>query len=326
MEILPGIHRVLAPHQDRYLFQHIIITKEVIVFVDAGISSTPDEAIIPYMRLNKLDRGQKKYLIITHSDSDHCGGASRLKDFYPDLIIMSSVLEKPLIENADLNIIKRYHEFSEFGVSRDNSVLSSIKKNLGSKVNVDLAFYHSELLRVSNDMELKIINTSGHTLGHISIYIKSKKCLIMTDALNLDGVYSIDGKKILCPTYRYTNNYLSTIKIISNLDLEIMLGSHYEAIIGKENIEKFIEVSKNYVHVVEEYILDEVDRNEYVTLKSLIRNAGSEIAPGNRKIDSYYCLQGGLEILKQKKIIESYKEDNKIKWGYSNKLVTGDNQ
>lgn len=314
MEVLPSIHRILAPHQDRYLFQHIIINEEVMIFIDAGVSTTPKEILIPYLKKHDLEKGQRKYLIITHSDSDHCGGTNELKRIYPDLIIIAGLKERKLLEDKDFNLANRYLEFQKEGITRSVQIIENISTNLGDTFLIDIGMSELDTIKIDDDTDLRIIETFGHTVGHISVYIEKLKCLIMTDALNGDGVYSISGEKVLCPTYRYTSRYLETIEKIKSLDVEFMYGSHYEAFQGKKQIDKFINLSKKYVERVEQYILDSLTGNEKKSLADLIDSAGLELVPKDRKTDFYYSLQGGLEYLLERNIIQFENINHKVYW------------
>jgi glyoxylase-like metal-dependent hydrolase (beta-lactamase superfamily II) len=314
MEVLKGIHRIEVPYQNRYLYQHLLIGDDKIIFIDAGIYNTPDEVLIPYLERNKLDKGQDKYLIITHCDADHCGGSKSLKEIYSDIVVMSHIIERPYIEDSKLNLSYRYGEFEHIGVKRSPEKYNEIYHNLGQGVPVDISLTGDEEIRLSSDWHIRIVFSPGHTAGHIFVYDQKNNCAIITDALLGDGIYSRTGEIMLCPTYRYTEEYLYTLDVVSDLNVDVLYTSHFPEIKGREKIKQFLAKSKSYVDSVESYIVEKLNQYGEVTLKGLIEESGERLGPESRKVDKYYCLQGGLERLRKKEKVMLRESIEKQTW------------
>ena len=314
MEMSIGIHRIEVPYQNRYLYQHILVGDDKIVFIDAGISSTPENVLIPYVESNNFDKGQDKYLLITHCDADHCGGSSSLKRYYPELVVLAHTIERPYIEDPSLNLAYRYAEFDHIGITRPQEKYTELLYNLGDGVKVDISLNGKEEISLSSDWKVKIIFSPGHTAGHVFVYDEKNNCAIITDAVLGDGIYARTGEVMLCPTYRYTDEYLSTIETVSALHVNRLFTSHFPEINGRENIHQFLAKSRNYVHLVENYIIEKVRKHGKVTLKNLIEESGSILGPEDRAIDQYYCLQGGLERLRKKGILQLLESNDNQVW------------
>ena len=78
MEILKGIHRIRTALGPRNLYQNLLIGERC-VLIDTGLTRTPEEVILPYLR--KVGRSPEDIglTLISHADADHFGGNENLK-------------------------------------------------------------------------------------------------------------------------------------------------------------------------------------------------------------------------------------------------------
>ncbi|WP_010281011.1 MBL fold metallo-hydrolase [Bacillus timonensis] len=314
MEVHQGFHRIEVPYQNRYLYQHILIGNEKLLIIDTGINSTPEEVLLPYLNEKNINTNLDIYILITHCDADHCGGASVLKKYFPNAKIMAHQREVPYLENPTLNLSYRYGEFESIGIKRSPKKYEQLLQALGEGVKVDIELNGNEKISLSKDWEVKIINSPGHTAGHVLVYDSLNKCAIITDAVLGNAILTRTGKKALCPTYRYTNEYLRTIEIVRELNVNILYTSHFPIIDGKQRISDFLNESREYVFLVEKYIHEKMKQNGELTLKLLIEEADDSLSPTDRKIDLYYCLQGGLERIKEQGLFELIKLNGQEIW------------
>ena len=133
---------------------------------------------------NNFDLSNLTKIIITHHDHDHMGVLYEIKEKYPHIQVVSSLIEKPYIEGTKKSLRleqaeKIYPILSEaekINAEYFHNILKSIKH-----VPVDIT--------IDGDKELdwcggiKIIATPGHMPGHISIYSREFKTLITGDAM-----------------------------------------------------------------------------------------------------------------------------------------------
>lgn len=89
-------------------------------------------------------------ILITHHHSDHVAGLRELKQKFPEVKIIAFVRDKKRIPSAT--------DFVE-----DN-----------------------EVIKIST-LEIKVIHTPGHTLGHICYYLKNQNVIFTADTLFISG-------------------------------------------------------------------------------------------------------------------------------------------
>lgn len=103
-----------------------------------------------------------KYIILTHSHSDHICGVNEHKAEFPDAKIVAYKDEEAMLENPNLN------QSPGFGVPYSTKA--------------DILVSDGDELKVG-DVTLKFIHTPGHTEGGMCIYVKEAKALFSGDTL-----------------------------------------------------------------------------------------------------------------------------------------------
>ncbi|MCR2805547.1 MBL fold metallo-hydrolase [Paenibacillus soyae] len=129
-------------------------------------------------------------LILTHQDLDHIGSAQALKEWAGSgLRIYSHPLEKPYIE-GQRRLLKLTPGAIEAAVqAMPDSVppewKEAFRRTLEQppRVEVDHEIGHLELLPLAGG--LRVLETPGHTPGHISLYHAESGTLIAGDALQV---------------------------------------------------------------------------------------------------------------------------------------------
>lgn len=135
-----------------------------------------------------LSCSQLSHVVITHHDHDHMGALADLKRRYPKILVVAGEKEAPYIsgerkflrlEQAEAMQTALPPEQQTFGLEFCR-LLERIKP-----VPVDLMVREGDRLPWCGGCT--ILETPGHTPGHISLYINEAKTLIAGDAAVLEG-------------------------------------------------------------------------------------------------------------------------------------------
>lgn len=169
----------------------ILRDEKEVILVDCGYTGFLDkmEAAI---RQAGMEPSQITKVIITHQDHDHIGSLAALKQKYPEIQVIASSAEAPYIsgELKPLRLVQAEafqehlpEEQKEFGKAFCN-ILRSVQP-----VPVDLKVQGGDHFDWCGGCE--IIDTSGHTPGHISLYLKKHGAIITGDAAALENEYLV---------------------------------------------------------------------------------------------------------------------------------------
>ena len=140
------------------------------------------------MKQEGLDCNDLTKILITHHDHDHMGALADFKQKYPNIRIVASEIEAPYIsgekkslrlEQAEALLTDAEGEQKVFGEAFCK-ILKSVKPT-----GVDITVHGGEFFDWCGGCE--ILDTFGHTPGHISLYLQSKSTVIAGDAAVLEN-------------------------------------------------------------------------------------------------------------------------------------------
>lgn len=145
-------------------------------------------AIEKAMKENHLNYAELTHILVTHQDHDHMGALCALKHKYPRLQIVASEKEAPYISGKRKSLRLEQAEALQHLLPEDQKTFGEEFCNLLRSVEpaeVDLMVQDGDTFDWCGGCE--IVGTPGHTPGHISIYVKSKKTFITGDAAALEN-------------------------------------------------------------------------------------------------------------------------------------------
>ena len=149
-------------------------------------------------------------VIITHDDHDHLGCLYQLKQNNKNLNIFCGEHEKQAVsgETKSERLNQAELLFDEMPQEFKNWAENFIKKLKNIKrVEVDKVFKDNELF----EEEIIIVNTPGHSKGHISLFLPKTKILIAGDAIVVqNGEFDIANTS-------YTLDMKNTIKSVEKI-------------------------------------------------------------------------------------------------------------
>jgi len=238
MEIMPNIYLLKVPIPDNplgFLNAYLIKTNEGSMLIDTGWNT--DQAFVSLT--NQLEAigvvwSDIRYIVITHAHPDHFGLVGRLVQHTKAKIVMHE------LENALIH--ERYQDFDnlleEMGYwLRINGVPENTRPLLQRSSLPRLGFVAvakpniivqgGEHIKLA-DFDFEILWTPGHAQGHICLYEPNRQILFSGDHVlaEITPNVSMHVQSMSNPLA----DYLSSLKSISKLPVEIALPAHGEFI------------------------------------------------------------------------------------------------
>ncbi len=199
----------------------VLLDNKEAVLIDCGYTGFLPNIETELLRNGIAPKSLTK-ILITHHDHDHMGSLYDLKEKYTHINIISSEIEADYIsgKSKSLRLVQALKmqnnlpdEQKAFG-EQFISMLNQVKS-----VATDLVVNDGDVLDICGGLE--IIDTSGHTKGHISLYLPKHKTIVAGDAIvlehekpaianpqfafdeeaaisSLNKLLSLDAKRIIC--------------------------------------------------------------------------------------------------------------------------------
>lgn len=179
MEIYPNVHHIPGVIANPYL----LIDPDGLTLIDAGMPGSEKKILHYISELGFMSKDLKR-IIITHADFDHVGGLAALKKV-SDARVLGSALEAAAMAAGRSS--RRIHP--------KNTLLMLLFRLMGrfektAKVEADELLSDGQIIPIQGG--LQVIETTGHTPGHISLYCPSARILFSGDSIvsGKDQLYS----------------------------------------------------------------------------------------------------------------------------------------
>jgi glyoxylase-like metal-dependent hydrolase (beta-lactamase superfamily II) len=203
-----------------------------------------------------IDTGSIEYLVIPHSHFDHFGAVPYLKRRFPHMRILATeaaagILAKEkvityseMVNKLMIDAYKLQEEYERMNLKID-------------AVTIDRAVNNSSLIDLGNGLEVKFIQTPGHSPGDVTVYVPSLKAIFPSDAVPCP-MGSIDKLARPSPQFDFTL-YKKSIDRLLTLDVEICCFDHFAAVTGADARQVLVNAQKLCMdyqeHIVEQYRL-----------------------------------------------------------------------
>jgi glyoxylase-like metal-dependent hydrolase (beta-lactamase superfamily II) len=182
MEIIPNVHLIPNITANPYL----LIDPDGLTIIDAGLPGS-HKKILRYLAGLGYAPGDLKRILITHSDFDHVGGLAPLKKATGARVYASPVEAQAMAEGHASRPVK------------PRSFIRRLLFGLMAGVFKPAPFKVDELLTDGQILPLlgglRVIETLGHTPGHISLFAPSAGILFCGDSIvsREDGLHGSSG-------------------------------------------------------------------------------------------------------------------------------------
>jgi glyoxylase-like metal-dependent hydrolase (beta-lactamase superfamily II) len=167
LEVANGVYQIPNSFVNLYL----IVEADGLTLIDAGLAkSGPKVALEAITKLGREPKALKR-ILFTHSDPDHTGGAAELKQ------ISGSSLQASA------------HEASMMAQGKPGRPANNAFVRLMVGLMMPRITHQAADVTLEDGQEipvlggLRVINTPGHTPGHVSFYSSSQKILFAGDSM-----------------------------------------------------------------------------------------------------------------------------------------------
>ncbi|WP_442600805.1 MBL fold metallo-hydrolase [Paenibacillus sp. KN14-4R] len=199
----------------------LIWDQETMILVDTGY---PGQAQLFQDTISKVGADFQKLskIILTHQDIDHIGSLTAIQEaLNQPAEVLANEIEKPYIQGEEtiMKFALAFKQLDTWPEERKQGFLH-MYNNL-PKGDVHRTISNQEELPYCGG--IVVINTPGHTPGHISLYHKPSKTLIAGDAL------FVENGELIGPPRAFTLDMEAAIKSVQKLteyDIETVICYH----------------------------------------------------------------------------------------------------
>lgn len=185
-KIIPLTVTMLFENIENTVHPTLLLDGESVILVDCGfIGSLP--VVEKELQQRGLSAHQVTDIILTHHDHDHMGAAAAFKELNPNIKIYASAKEAPFISAQEKPLRLRQAEDMQKTLPLEQQAFGQAFCEMLRKVEpveVDRLLNDGEYLNLCGGC--KIISTSGHTPGHISLFMDNENIIITGDAIALE--------------------------------------------------------------------------------------------------------------------------------------------
>lgn len=235
--IIDNIYKIVLPLPNNPLKEvnTYLIKGETSLLIDTAFDNDVCYKIL-VDSLKSLDVDFNKLkVVITHLHSDHSALSYRLKKLNNNIEIYASKEDAKIINDATKNTY--WQKITDLYIDYGYPItpfIGKMRTHLGWEYHMNKTVEFKILddldtLKI-NDLEFKILKVSGHSPGHLVLYLKEKKILFCSDHI-LGNI-----TPVIAPELNFTNplkHYLESLKRIKEIDADLVLPGHRSIIKDK---------------------------------------------------------------------------------------------
>jgi glyoxylase-like metal-dependent hydrolase (beta-lactamase superfamily II) len=292
MQVLPNVHQIPINYKGRPLQLYLLRFGTDALLMDCGETTTPANDIFPYLATLGMKPADITHVLITHPDTDHCGGIHTLAAACPNAKFFCGTDDRKQIETPEGFARGRMQLFTHWhGMGLPDDKFQSMVDRMGGsgkKVTMTQTFSGGENLRIG-DRDLRILRLPGHSMGHLGVFLPWENAAIIGDAVHHRGNYYLDGTTAFAVTYLWVDCYLGTIDQLEAMKLGKLFSCHWPNWTDNASLTRWLHESRDYAHMAERVILEAVKSagTAGITLKELCTKAKPGLGQWDPQYDSY---------------------------------------
>ena len=214
MEIISGVRKIDGV---RGANCYLITSESEIVLIDTGWTGS-GKKIVDYLKGLGKNPSDIKYIVLTHSDIDHVGGAAEMKRLTGTKLLIHAADAPALAGKARGKRVKGLLGLL-FKFMSPMSHFSRVEPDIVIKDNIDTGSF-------------KVLHTPGHTDGSISLY-KAREIIFVGDALRSDDAGNPKPpSKLLSADIAQVK---ASVEMIAGLMFDTLLCGHGAPVKGEDS-------------------------------------------------------------------------------------------
>jgi glyoxylase-like metal-dependent hydrolase (beta-lactamase superfamily II) len=255
-----------------------------------------------------LNQRNPVYCFLSHSHFDHCGSVAVLKKYFPGMKVVASERAKQVLGRPNaLALMRKLTEFAEQLIQRVEIKLDEIDQF--EPFEVDLTAKEGDVIELSKDVAIHVLETPGHTQDSLSYFIPGKKILLCSEAA---GLPDATGYIVTEALVDY-DLYVESMRRLSKLDFEVLCLGHRQALTGqdaKNYFQKSMADCRHFLNLVERSL--EAFGGD--VQKTIMRVKAVEYDPikGPKQIEPAYLLNLEAKIKAIKRRLENKSDSLKL--------------
>lgn len=199
------------------------------MIIEGGTGATA-AIIIKQIREMGIPPERIKYLVLTHTHTDHIGAVPHLKKLWPHLKVVAGPLAAKLLKSQETieNFRAMDRTLSEIMLAKGE--IAQLPDGVDDYVfEVDSVVNEGDQLDLGKGVVWTVYDTPGHSPCHIALYEEGEGIVTIGDAT---GFY-VPEKDIFWPNYFHSlETYCNTIKKLHSLSAQTGVLSHNHVIRG----------------------------------------------------------------------------------------------
>ena len=231
-----------------------------------------------------IDTDRIEYLVIPHPHFDHFGAVPYLKRKFPRMQVLGTeasarILSRDKVINYSETVNKLMIDLYKL---QDDYERMNLKVD---GITIDRVVNDATVIDLGDGLEVKFMETPGHSPGDVTVYIPGMKALFPCDAVPcpLGGV---DRQAWPSPQFDFTL-YKESINKLLPLDVEICCFDHYSTVTGADARQVLL----NAVKVCKEY---EDDILEQYRLVGDLETVAGQVARKKLEVEDFGFLNQDL--------------------------------
>jgi glyoxylase-like metal-dependent hydrolase (beta-lactamase superfamily II) len=241
-------------------FNLYLLKGETYAIMEGGVSGIT-YPFLQQLAQENISPESISYLIIPHSHFDHMMVFLTLKERFPWMKIVTSQLNQATFSSERI-LSKIFESDRKMTLALMERGLVSEAPNLSARPSfpVDLVLEEGSVLDLGRGIQIKFLETPGHSPDLLSGFLEEEGILFCSDGA---GFYT--PPDFFRPNYWYRlDEAEKSIDRMRALDSRILCRGHYGAIMGKEMVRYHLERSRQCIEEFKAFVLEWINRGDSI--------------------------------------------------------------